>query len=226
MLAQENYFKNAEGRILTAEEYAAQREKALSKFTSGSAKVRMNENIKEAYRTKDSVVHTFEWQIHIGNVPETIANEAKIAKLVGKELPIRELQTIDNHKISLDDLKGKPVLISFWFTRCAPCIEEIPILNAMQDKWKDSVHFVAISFEGAKPVKRFLANHTFPFRHVVNAKPFIRSLDIQHFPTNIFLDRDGKVVEIRGGIPYKIDDHKQITMGDGKEFEAILRNLL
>jgi cytochrome c biogenesis protein CcmG, thiol:disulfide interchange protein DsbE len=51
-------------------------------------------------------------------------------------------------------------------------------------------------------------------------------MNMTSFPVNIFLDKNGIVRKIEGGIPYIIDDSEEIKMGDGKEFLTALRELL
>ncbi len=47
------------------------------------------------------------------------------------------LKDLDNQKHSLKDLRGKEVVhVVFWATWCVPCLEEIPTLRAMQDRFQ------------------------------------------------------------------------------------------
>lgn len=136
------------------------------------------------------------------------------------------MTALDNRKISINSLKGKPTLINFWFTTCKPCIEEMPVLNAIKTQLIDSVNFLAITFETTEKTKAFLNKHKFNFTQIANAKEFTDSMKMQAFPVNIFLDKNGIVRKIEKGIPYIIDDKKQLIMGDGKEFLAAIRELL
>ena len=36
---------------------------------------------------------------------------------------------VNGNKLNKKDLKGKVIVINFWFTTCQPCIQEIPLLN-------------------------------------------------------------------------------------------------
>lgn len=45
---------------------------------------------------------------------------------------------IDGKKVSLDDLKGKVVILDFWFPNCGPCMQSMPYLQALWTKYKDS----------------------------------------------------------------------------------------
>jgi cytochrome c-type biogenesis protein len=48
---------------------------------------------------------------------------------VGKPAPDFTLTDIDGHRVSLSQLKGKPVLVTFWATWCVPCRDELPLIR-------------------------------------------------------------------------------------------------
>lgn len=135
------------------------------------------------------------------------------------------LITIDGKEFSLDALKGKPTLINFWFTRCAPCIDEIPILNEMHDNYKDEFNFDAITYESAQKIHDFLEKQPYNFKHIVNATDFIEKLNLENFPTNLFLDKNGIVKFTDYGIPYIQQPGKEAHIGNGKEFISKLKQL-
>jgi len=145
---------------------------------------------------------------------------------VGKKFPLPNLRTIDGKEIGLSQLLGKPTLINFWFTSCAPCIEEMPALNNIKNELGDKVNFVAITFESAAKAKKFLTKHAFDFTHIVNAKAFTDSLQMKAFPVNVFLDKMGIVYDIQMGVPLAPAENKEMKIGDGKEFLELLKKLL
>ena len=75
-------------------------------------------------------------------------------------------------------------------------------------------------------VNTFLKKHQFTFLQIADAKKLIDSMGISTFPVNIFLDKNGIVRKIEGGIPYIIDDKMTMKMGDGTEFLKALTELL
>lgn len=56
------------------------------------------------------------------------------------------------------ELKGKPVVINFWATWCAPCIKEMPALSALSQELGKSAHFLGISLDRPEQVQRFVKN--------------------------------------------------------------------
>ncbi len=55
--------------------------------------------------------------------------------LRGKKAVVFTLTTLDGKRVSLNDLKGKPVLLNFWATWCAPCKVEMPWFQEFQNKY-------------------------------------------------------------------------------------------
>ena len=57
-------------------------------------------------------------------------------KLIGKTLEFQTLNFLNSkEKNKLD--KDKPTFVNFWFMSCSPCIEEMPALNELKEKYKD-----------------------------------------------------------------------------------------
>ena len=63
-----------------------------------------------------------------------------------------EFKTINGSILDLQSLKGKPVLISFWSTDCKSCIEEIPHLIELHQKYtKHGFRIIAVAMEYTPP---------------------------------------------------------------------------
>ncbi len=52
---------------------------------------------------------------------------------IGTAAPGFTVQDSDR-KVSLDELRGKVVVLNFWATWCPPCVEEAPALNRLQER--------------------------------------------------------------------------------------------
>ena len=70
---------------------------------------------------------------------ENAAEEAGLSKglerdKAGQGLPDVELNDADDEPARLADAKGKPVLVNIWATWCAPCVKELPTLQALAAK--------------------------------------------------------------------------------------------
>ncbi len=103
-----------------------------------------------------------------GLAPLLIGSEVKAAnKLqVGKPAPPLVLHTLDGKSLATQDLKGKVILIHFWATWCAPCLEELPRLSRFYDQHAhQGFEVLGFSLDGpdALPkVKRMASQLSFP----------------------------------------------------------------
>lgn len=230
VFGQTKYIETSDGRIVDTTTYANMKAEEIQKmkkfFPTKEVKVTIKDNFKEVRRTSDSIIYSYKWDIKIGDPKAKEEKSFEPDDYLDKEFPLPLMTTLDNKKINIDSLKGKPTLINFWFTTCKPCIEEMPVLNAIKNQLKDSVNFVAITFESTAKAKAFLKRYKFNFSQIANAKKFTESMNMSAFPVNIFLDKNGIVRKIENGIPYIVDDKKKMKMGNGKEFLEALRELL
>ena len=67
-----------------------------------------------------------------------------------KEAPAFSLKGLDGIQVSLSDLRGKPVLLTFWATWCASCKEEIPLLEKLYVAKKDQLAILLIAIDGER----------------------------------------------------------------------------
>lgn len=114
--------------------------------------------------------------------------------LEGKTLPELSLEDIDGNTYTLENLKGKVVVMNFWFIHCKPCVAEIPDLNKLKAKFKDKpVVFFAVALDSKKALDKFLENTPFDFTVIPRGGVLARDLRIPHYPYNVILDKDGKL---------------------------------
>ena len=120
---------------------------------------------------------------------------------VGKPAPAFTLTDIDGHRLSLSQLKGKPVLISFWATWCVPCRDELPLIR---DEYlahrAEGLEVVAIDWgdESADTVRRFWTNlklQPAPFLDPDGraATAYGVTLSSTGLPVSVLVARDGTV---------------------------------
>ncbi len=107
-----------------------------------------------------------------------------------------ELKTIKGKKYSLSKLKGKIVVINYWFMGCQPCVREFPDLNEVVEKYKNhkDVVFLAISVQGSEEnVKIFTKRKKFDYQIIVTDFTLAKKQGIELYPTNLVIDKTGKI---------------------------------
>jgi len=79
---------------------------------------------------------------------------------IGKPAPPLTLKqmSLSGNLPTWQNLHGTPVVLEFWATWCAPCVNSIPHLNELASKFK-SVRFISITDERPDVVEKFLAKH-------------------------------------------------------------------
>ncbi len=109
--------------------------------------------------------------------------------LSGKDLSWK-LVDGNGEAITLEHLKGKPVLINVWATWCPPCVAELPSLEKLYSVYGNRVHFVFLAEDDPKKVKDFLAkrNLDLPVYFSASSRPFV--LQSQSIPTTFILDKN------------------------------------
>jgi cytochrome c biogenesis protein CcmG, thiol:disulfide interchange protein DsbE len=122
--------------------------------------------------------------------------------LVGRAAPPFSLPALGGAQgLSLQDLRGRPAVINFWATWCAPCVQEHPVLVRGAAERKD-VQFVGIVFDD-KPdaVQRFLRMRGSAYPNLLDESGSVAiAYGIQGVPETFFLNAEGTVVA-KYGLP-------------------------
>ncbi len=112
------------------------------------------------------------------------------------------LRTLDGAPLRLAEQRGQVVLVNFWASWCAPCKLEMPHLNRLAHKYRDTgVVLLAVNVDddpqkAAAEAKKL--GISFPVL-LDTAKTASRAYQLQAMPTTVLVDRDGKVRHVHLG---------------------------
>jgi len=132
---------------------------------------------------------------NLGKVPGTI-------KLTGeaKTFTLEDVRA-GRPPVSLEALRGKPVVLNFFASWCNPCIREMPALEAMAERYRGRVHFVGVTFNDRRDAAKAVLERT----GVQYAAAYDASSDlavdyaVRVMPTTFFIGPEGNLIERKDG---------------------------
>ena len=97
--------------------------------------------------------------------------------------------------ITLSQLRGKPVLLNFWASWCAPCVEEMPSLVQLQKQMGDKVTVLAVSIDSDENAYRqFIRDHNIDLLTAWDPKKISSELyGTFKYPETYVVDRNGVI---------------------------------
>ena len=141
-----------------------------------------------------------------------LSNPAPLKPLARYEKNIRKRSTqnlqivnFNTPTLTLNDLQGKPhklldykekiVLVSFWASWCRPCLEEMPSLVKLKEKYRDKLEILAVNVgEDKTTIEKFTKamNINFPILQDLTSST-TKSWKVYVYPSNYIVDKMGKL---------------------------------
>ncbi len=116
----------------------------------------------------------------------------------GQPAPDHIFEDGQGRPTSMAAFRGRPALVNLWATWCAPCIIEMPSLDALAVREGDGLQVVALSQDvaGRDPVSRFFSQRGFRAleANLDSQMEYMTRLKLETLPTTILYDADGKEV--------------------------------
>ena len=97
--------------------------------------------------------------------------------------------------------QGRPMVVNLWATWCAPCVREMPVLAAAQQRERDIVFVFVNQSEGATRVERFMTAHELVLDNMLldPGGELARAVGSRAMPTTLFYDAQGRLVDTHLG---------------------------
>jgi thiol-disulfide isomerase/thioredoxin len=122
----------------------------------------------------------------------------------GTLAPATQFEDPEGALASLADFRGKPLLLNLWATWCAPCVAEMPTLDALAFREAGKLQVLTVSEDlgGREKVEAFLAERRFrDLDSWLDPKmELMAALEVTTLPTTILFDAEGREVwRVTGG---------------------------
>ncbi|HPG39770.1 MAG TPA: TlpA disulfide reductase family protein [bacterium] len=125
---------------------------------------------------------------------------------------------LNGNSISLDNYKGKVLLLDFWDTWCPPCKAEIPHFIELYSQYQgEGLEILGVAFgrEGTEALTSFIAEYQINYPNALANEEIVNGFgDITSIPTTFLIDRNGNI--------YK----KYVGYQDKSVFETDIKALL
>lgn len=130
---------------------------------------------------------------------------------VGQPAPDFELTLVDGSKVTREELRGHVVILNYWATWCAPCREELPLLDAYyRGRKENGLRVYAVATEDSLPIKKLK-----PLFEVIAIPPARRIKGpfriMGALPTNYVIDRAGTVRYAKAGA-FTLDELNELLV--------------
>jgi thiol-disulfide isomerase/thioredoxin len=125
-------------------------------------------------------------------------------KTVPKTLPDIRLADRDGKIIALSTFGGRPLMVNFWATWCAPCRREIPLLNQLRrERRAQNVEIVGIAVDFRDDVLAFTQKVPIQYPLLIGEEDGLAAAEAfgmgMAFPFSVFVDHQNRIVTVKVG---------------------------
>jgi len=130
------------------------------------------------------------------------------SELIGMDAAVFSATDINGNEYSLNSLKGKIIVMNFWFVECKPCVMEMPELNELVKNYKNKdVVFLGFATNDKSKIDSFLKKKDFSYNIIPNSKKIAEAYKVSGYPTHIIIDENSRIVYSTSGLgPTTITD--------------------
>jgi|GEM_PF-6256581 len=143
----------------------------------------------------------------VGNSPDYSTSDEELSELVGEVAPSFELQSLQGEKITLEQLRGKVVVLDFWATWCGPCMAAMPQLQKVHESFegKPVVVIGVNQQEDRTDVEEVVAEKGFQFTQLLDADSTVGdAFLVSGIPQTVVIDTEGVVQAVHVGYSPRI----------------------
>jgi thiol-disulfide isomerase/thioredoxin len=136
--------------------------------------------------------------------PAEPATAQPAAKTIPEVLPDFELTDRNGKKRKLSEWAGRPLMVNFWATWCAPCRREIPLLNQVRaQRAKQNVEIIGVAVDFIDDVLKYATETRIDYPLLIGEEDGLAAVTAfgmePNFPFTAFSDSKGRLVTLKVG---------------------------
>lgn len=132
---------------------------------------------------------------------------------------------LDGNEVTIDDFKGKLVLIDFWESWCGPCLQVFPAMQELVEEHPDKFEVLAVTVglnEGPEDARAFAEEHNYDFNWLIDEYGIFPKLGGQGIPFKVYVSPEGELIKIEMGSLGREGDYNNTKQVLGEYFDLEL----
>lgn len=175
---------------------------------AGQANGAMKETLKTLYvKVKGSEAGYEDYMLSLNKILIEKIRRDVAKQMINKPAPLFTLKDMDGNSVSLQDMKGRTVVLDFWATWCGPCKRSFPAMRTAVNRYKDdlNVKFLFIhTWErddtAITAARRYVTENKYPFEVLMDLKDVatgenavVKSYGVNGIPAKFVIDKNGNI---------------------------------
>lgn len=142
-------------------------------------------------------------------------------KSINCKVPDFKVETLNGDTLEVSKLKGKIIILNFWFIECHPCIAEIPDINKLVEMYKNKdIVFISMARDSKEDlIKYFIPKHTLNSKIVPNCDKIASDYCVVGWPAMYIINKKGKLVKAFVG-------NGRVDENDKRDFFEIMTTII
>jgi thiol-disulfide isomerase/thioredoxin len=143
---------------------------------------------------------------------ETASTNNPYENFIGKPAPAFSFTSFSGDEVSLNQFKGKVVLLDFWECWCGHCLLAMPKLNRLQRQWKDGLTIIGIVTENKQAIETLFKKNGLIYTNIFANRDILEDYHVSGRPMYVLIDQEGII--------------STVTLGDLDTMDAKIHRLL
>ena len=152
-------------------------------------------------------------------VLSSFTGNASVSTEMNKPAADFTLKSLSGKNLKLSEYAGNVVLLNFWASWCAPCRQEMPLLNDLHNKY-EKLGFVILGVnveEQTGKARSYIADRPVDFPILFDDQNTVsKQYNVIAMPTTVMIDRNGNIRYL----------HQGYKPGDEKKYKKMIKKLI